>query len=471
MKSDIDFSTYQSPFSWRYGTDEMRVIFSEVNKRKTWRQVWVALAKAQNKAGLVNKKELEDIVKNKDKVDISKAHEIEKEIKHDLMAELKIYTSQAKIGGGKIHLGATSQDIEDNADIINLTKAVNLVESRLKKVLLAFAKKIDASKDLVCMAYTHLQPAEPTTMGYRFSVYAQELLIDLDLIRDLRKYVKGKGVKGAVGNYASYFSLVGTKVKKLEEDVLKDLGIEAFEVSNQVYPRKIEYLTLVVLASIAQSLYKFAFDLRVMQSQGFGELMEPFGAKQVGSSAMPFKRNPITSEKICSLARYVVSQTRSAWDNASHSLLERTLDDSASRRLIIPSGFLAVDEILTESERVVSEIIINNSNIEKNLNVYGPFSSLEAIMLAASKKGGNRQELHEILREHSLVAWAIVESSGKNPLFENLKNDKRITKYLTADELGRLFDFKKHIGLASSKSVRISEKVKAACSRAQRAAL
>ena len=296
MRSDLDFKTYQSPFSWRYGSDEMREIFSEINKRKTWRKVWVALASAQSKLGLVTKEELADLVKYQDKVDIKKAHEIETEIKHDLMAEIKTYASQAKMGGGKIHLGATSQDIEDNADVINFQKAIAIVEKELKDLIKEFADKINENKNLVCMGYTHLQSAEPTSLGYRFCVYAQDLLLDLKLLTFVKMLIKGKGAKGAVGTSASYFALLGQKAKNMEDDVMRLLQIDAFDVTGQVYPRKIDYLILTALSSIAQSLYKFAFDVRIMQSSGFGEWMEPFALNQVGSSAMPFKRNPQTSE-------------------------------------------------------------------------------------------------------------------------------------------------------------------------------
>lgn len=456
----VDFENYQSPFSWRYGSKQMRQIFSEVEKRKTWRKVWVALAKAQSKLGLVSKRELEDIIKFQNNIDIAAAHKIESEIKHDLMAEVKTYAAQAKIGGGKIHLGATSQDIEDNADAINYKKALEIIEKNLKSLLKIWSQKIEENKDLVCMAYTHLQPAEPTTLGYRFALYAQDLLIDLQLLTYVKKQIKGKGIKGAVGNYASYYSLLGLKAQKLEEHVLKELGIEAFDVTNQVYPRKLDYLILIVLASIAQSLYKFAFDLRILQSAQFGELAEPFGEKQVGSSAMPFKRNPQNSERICSLARYLVSLSRTGWDNAANSLLERTLDDSAAKRIIVPEGFLACDEILSLASNIVGKMVVNKKNIDKNLNLYGPFSALEAILLKSVKNGANRQEIHELLRMHSMKVYQEMQQSGKNDLFPNLKKDKKLLKYLNSNEIEKLADYKNHIGLASQKAAEFVQKIK-----------
>ncbi len=454
------YESYQSPFSWRYGSVKMRQIFSEVNKRKTWRKVWVSLARAQNKMGLVSKKELDDIIKHQNNIDIETAHKFEHDLKHDLMAEVMTFASQAKIGGGKIHLGATSQDIEDNADAINFKVAIEIIETKLKNLLTSWAKQIEANKNLVCMAYTHLQPAEPTTLGYRFSFYAQELLIDLELLRYVKGQIKGKGMKGAVGNSASYVSLLGEKAQKLENYVLTDLGIEAFDVTGQVYPRKLDFLILTLLCSIAQSLNKFAFDLRILQSSPFGELAEPFGEKQVGSSAMPFKRNPQNSERICSLARYIATLSRVAWDNAAHSLLERTLDDSASRRLVIPDSFLATDEILTISNNIVQNLVINTKNIERNLSQYGPFSALETILLKSTKNGASRQEMHEILRLHSMKVYDEMLKTGENNLFKNLKQDKKILKYLKASDIENLSNYKTHIGFAPKKTAETVKKIK-----------
>ncbi len=456
----VNFDIYQSPFSWRYGSQEMRELFSEINRRKNWRKVWVALAKAQSKSGLITKQELADIIKNQDKVNIEKAQEIEKEMSHDLMAEIKVFASQAKIGGGKIHLGATSQDIEDNADAVILNQAANIVEEKLKKLLSEFAQKIDKNKNLVCMAYTHLQPAEPTTLGYRFSIYAQDLLLDLELLRFTKTQIKGKGTKGAVGTYASYYSLLGQKTQSMENQVLAELGIDAFDVTTQVYPRKLDWLILSALSSIAGSLYKFAFDVRIMQSAGFGEWAEPFGTKQVGSSAMPFKRNPILSERICSIARHLIGFTQTAWQNAANSLLERTLDDSAARRVILPEGFLAVDEIISLAAKIIEGLTINSGAIQKNLTKYGPFAAIESILLTTVKNGADRQKIHEVLRKASMDAHAHIELTGNNPLLESIKRDKQITKYLKNTQIDALMHFEKHIGLAPKKATQIASKIK-----------
>ena len=376
------------------------------------------------------------------------------------MAELKTYSSQAKKGGGKIHFGATSMDIEDNADIINFKKALNIIEDKIIDLLKEYTVKINANKDLVCMAYTHLQPAEPTTLGYRFSLYAQDLLQDLKLLNFVKLQTKGKGTKGAVGTYASYYSLISRKAQNMEEDVLKELGIKAFDVANQVYPRKLDYLILTLFSSIAQSLYKFSLDVRILQSQGFGELMEPFGKKQVGSSAMPFKRNPIVCEKICSISRFISSLPQVAWGNAADSALERTLDDSASRRIILPEAFLATDEILNQSQKVLKDLTVNKKNIQKNLDLYGPFSALETLLMQAVKNGANRQEFHEVLRKHALKAYKSIEEKGKNNLFKNLKSDPKIINYLSEKEIQKTLNYENHIGLASQKSTQMVKTIK-----------
>lgn len=450
MKS-FDYTTYLSPFTWRYGSNEMRAIWSEVHKRKLWRKIWVALAKAQHTQGLVSQKELDDLITYQENIDIEKADEIEKEIHHDLMAEIKTYESQAKIGGGKIHLGATSMDIEDNADTIRYTESFVLIEKKLTIVLHALSEKIKQYKALPCMAYTHLQPAEPTTLGYRFCLYAQDILLDLQLLHFVQMMNKGKGMKGAVGTSASYTALLSKeKAQTMENTVMKALGIEAIDIASQTGPRKIEFFIATSLSSIAQSLYKFAFDVRIMQSPGFAEWQEPFGKKQVGSSAMPFKRNPIKSEQICSLSRLITNLANVSKDNAMHMLLERTLDDSANRRIYLPEMFLATDTILESAKNIIENLVINEKQIEKNLKKYGPFSATEAVMMLAVKNGANRQEMHELLRKHAMTAYAEMAETDVNPLAKNLSHDKKILQFVDAKTLQKLLDPTTHIGLAKT---------------------
>ncbi|MDZ4669309.1 MAG: lyase family protein, partial [Phototrophicales bacterium] len=334
--------TFLSPFTWRYGSESMRVVWSDAHKRRLWRKVWVALAQAQVKAGFVTDEQVGELRAHQDAVDIDRAHAIEAEIQHDLMAELRVFAEQAPNAGGIIHLGATSMDIEDNADAIRLKEALTLIIGQTEKVLSLLADMIDAHADHVCMAFTHLQPAEPTTIGYRLANYAQDLLADYGALKRVTVDLRGKGFKGAVGTAASYDELLHDTAltpDMMEADIMQSLGLDPFLIAHQTYPRRQDWDVMNSLASIAMTLYRLAFDVRLLQSPPFGEWAEPFGSKQVGSSAMPFKRNPINAENIDSLARYVATLPRVAWDNAAHSLLERTLDDSANRRIILAEGF------------------------------------------------------------------------------------------------------------------------------------
>ncbi|MBU1000023.1 adenylosuccinate lyase [Patescibacteria group bacterium] len=456
-----NYLNYQSPFSWRYGSEKMRQIFSEENKYKLWRKIWVALARAEHKKGLVSKEELMDLEKNQNNIDIKRIWEIEKDISHDVVAAIREFAEKAKIGGGKIHLGATSMDISDNAETIRIQKALNIIEKRLSEVLIAFSLKLEKYAELPCMGYTHLQPAEPTTLGYRFAFYSQDLLMDLEFLQFIKKNLAGKGIKGAVGTGASFVALLDKKrAKELEDEIMSDLGIKAAEITNQTAPRKIEVWIADLLASIAQSLNKFAFDLRIMQSPAIGEWQEPFGSLQVGSSAMPFKKNPIKAEKICSLSRLVVNLSRIAWDNASNMLLERTLDDSANRRTAIPEMFLSLDEMLISSISIVNGLIINERKINKNLEIYWPFSASEGIIIEAVKKGADRQRMHEVLREISMKAWEIIQNGDPNPMKDLLTEDPNIGQYLKPIEVSEILDAKNHIGNAKEKVLTLAGQIK-----------
>jgi adenylosuccinate lyase len=450
---NFGYGDYLSPFTWRYGSAEMRRLFSEEEKRAQWRAVWLALAEAQQEMGLLSKDELEDIRANagRDSIDIERAHEVEKRIRHDLMAELRTFADQAKKGGGRLHLGATSTDIEDNADVLIFGKALDLISGRLIACLRASRKRIEEHKGTVCMAWTHLQPAEPTTLGYRFANYAQDLVLDLKLIEAVRSlFLRGKGFKGAVGTSASFKALLesGGKAKSLEDSVMEKLGLESFEVSTQTYPRKLDYLLVASLASIAQSCYKFGLDLRVMQSPAFGELSEPIGNLQVGSSAMPFKRNPVRSERMCSLARLVSVLPLVSFSNAANSILERTLDDSAARRIVLPEAFIAVDECLLIYEYLLKGLVVNGAMIKRNLDRYGPFAGTEAVMMKLAEKGMDRQKLHETIRTKSFEAWKVVAEDKPNPLERLLASDKTISSKLGPEDLHTLMEPRNHVGIA-----------------------
>lgn len=476
----FDFKTYLSPLTWRYGSDEMRAIFSEENKYRLWRKIWVALAQAQHDHGLISKEELDDLKKNENNLNIERILEIETETKHDVVAAIREYAEKAKIGGGKIHLGATSMDIVDNADALRLQEALRIIEKKLINVLRLFAKQIETYADTSCLGFTHLQTAEPTTVGYRLAFYAQDLLTDYELLQFVKKTIKAKGIKGATGTSASYMTLLGSgrlvlnavegmdspemreiskKLEALEEKVMKTLGIESVDIACQVYPRKFDYLVLTLLASIASSIAKFAADLRILQSPLFGEWSEPFGKKQVGSSAMPFKKNPLDAEKICSLARYINQLPAVALENAMHSYLERTLDDSANKRIIIPEGFLAVDEILKTAEKIIAGLVINKKRITHNLNIYSIFAATEAIIIEAVKTGANRQQIHEVIKTLALQSWNDIQSGKNNPMRSLLLTNSEISRYLTPDIIKKLFDISKYIGNAPKKAKALVKKI------------
>lgn len=455
-----DFNNYISAFSFRYGTPEMREIFSEANKYRLWRRIWVEMARVQNAEGLVSKEELIDLENNQENIDIERIYEIEKETGHDLVAGIREFAEKAKVGGGKIHFGATSMDIVDNADSIRAIEALKIVEEKLVKLLKAFAEKIGKYSDLPCMAYTHLQPAEPTTLGYRFALYAQDLNWDLAYLRLLKDKIKTKGFKGAVGTQASYKKLFGDKVSDFENQMMEKLGLNAALIAGQTTPRKMDYFITIVLSSIAQSLYKFAFDLRVLQSPNFGELSEPFGKTQVGSSAMPFKRNPVKSENICSIAKLVLSLADNASQNASLSLLERTIDDSGNRRVYLPEMFLGVDEMLKSAEKIVSGLIVNEAKIQENLERYAPFSATEEIIIEAVKEGADRQEMHEILREVSMEAWAVVSVGEENPLLDLLMEREEILKYVGKGKLEKIINPENHLGTAPERAKILLNQIK-----------
>jgi adenylosuccinate lyase len=447
----MTLSNLDSPFASRYGSAEMRAIWSDALKRLYWRRIWVALADAQAQAGLVTSEQVADLRANAEKINVARSLEIEKEIGHDLMAEVKAFAEQATLGGGLIHWGATSADITDNADILRQKQSLKLLRGKLAELLRAFAEQIRTQHSLVCMAYTHLQPAEPTTMGYRLALYAQDLLGHLAALDQLIAELRGKGLKGAVGTAASYAELLaGTEMTPadLEARVMQFLGFGAFPIASQTYPRIQDYRVLSVMAGLAASLHKFAFDLRLLQSQGIGEVSEPFGEKQVGSSAMPFKRNPVNAEKICSLARFVAALPQVAWENAAESLLERTLDDSANRRAIFPEAFLACDEILQTATKIVRGLVVNPNACAANLEKYGPFAATERVLMALVRAGADRQKMHEKLREHSLKAWSVVKFGRPNPLANSLATDTDILRFIQPVRLKELMKAEGYVGTA-----------------------
>lgn len=465
QKIQFDHETYLSPLTWRYGSPEMRHIWSEAEKRRIFRRIWVALAAAQHEAGLVTAEQLDDLRTHQDEIDIERAEAIEREIHHDLMAEIRTFAEQCPVGGSIIHLGATSMDIEDNADALRLRAALELTVTRLETVLKALAERIRNEADTPAMAFTHIQPAEPTTIGYRMAQYGLELLMDLHELRRVRDGIRGKGLKGAVGTSASYTQLLegtGWSARELEARTLENLGLQAFPVATQTYTRKQDWLVLNALAGFCSSAHKFAFDLRILQSPPLGEWSEPFGAKQVGSSAMPFKRNPIVAENIDSLTRWVATMPRVAWDNAALSLLERTLDDSANRRFALSEAFLVTDEVLRRMNRLVTGLNIWSGPVARNLRDYGAFAATERVLMAAVKAGGDRQLLHEVIRDHSMSAWQAVQAGNANPLGELLVADERITEWVDGSTVAELLDASEHVGDAPERARGLADEIEKA---------
>ncbi len=454
----MDFSIYQSPFSWRYGSDEMRQIWSEKNKRRLWRRIWVVLAEAQSEYGLVTEAQVHDLRSQVENIDLERAFEFESEIHHDLMAEIKTFAEQCPVGAGIIHMGATSMDIEDNADALRLRQSLHLIITQLAQLILSLFEFIQKFADTPTIGYTHIQPAEPTTLGYRFASYAQDFLADWEALEFIYKNIKGKGFRGAVGTSAAYSDLIGyANLPAFDLKLSQKLGLVFFPITTQTYPRKQDYQILSALAGVGASIYKFAFDLRILQSPPFGEWSEPFKAKQVGSSAMPFKRNPIQSEKLDSLGRYLAQLPRIAWDNAAHSLLERTLDDSANRRSLLPEAFLITDEMVNVATRIIQGIVVDPVAIQKNLNTYGPFAATERILMAGVKKGADRQILHEHLRVLSMQAWEAIRKDDENPLIDLVSQHPQFQMLFSKTELNQLFDFTAHTGDATKRALEITQ--------------
>ncbi|HEY1729625.1 MAG TPA: adenylosuccinate lyase [Candidatus Baltobacteraceae bacterium] len=458
----MNHESYTSPFAWRYGREELRKLFGERERRRLWRAVWVALAESQMRSGLVTEEELADIKAHANDIDIDAALAIEREIGHDLMAEIRVFSSQATVGGGKIHLGATSMDVEDTVEMFRVRKALDVILPSIDQLLLVFAESIARWSRLVCMGYTHVQPAEPTTVGYRLALYAQDVLLDRAHLHFVCDNLTAKGIRGAVGTSAAYADLLagGTRTaRQQEEEVLSAFNLRAGEVSSQTYPRKLDYLLLSALAGLGASLSKFALDVRILSSPAIGEMFEPFGERQVGSSAMPFKRNPILSERIGSLARLLPAYADVAFANAATNMLERTLDDSANRRTILPEALLCTDEIVGLAIRVARGLRLDEGRISQNLRTFGPFAGTETVMMIAAKAGANRQDLHEVIRRASMQAWEAIARGEVNPLARNLADDESISQYVDPAEIRSRLDPSTHVGDAAERAENLAKQI------------
>lgn len=422
-----DTSTYESPFCTRYASKEMQYLFSADKKFTTWRRLWVALARAEMKLGLpITKEQVDELEANIENIDYTAAAEREKLVRHDVMSHVYAYGLCCPKAKGIIHLGATSCYVGDNTDIIIMRDALTLIKKKLVTVISQLSEFADKYKDMPCLAYTHLQPAQLTTVGKRAALWINELLMDYDEVNYRIKNLKLLGSKGTTGTQASFMELFdgdSEKVKKLEEMICEEMGFEnAYPVSGQTYSRKVDSYALKCLEGIAESAMKFANDLRILQN--FKEMEEPFEKNQIGSSAMPYKRNPMRSERICALSRYLMVDTLNPAFTAGTQWFERTLDDSANKRISVAEGFLAADAILNILINISEGLVVYPKVIRQRVMKELPFMASENIMMDAVKKGGDRQALHEKIREYSMIAGKRVKEEGlDNNLIELILKD------------------------------------------------
>lgn len=418
---------YENPLITRYASREMSENWSAKRKFSTWRRLWVALAEAEMELGLpITAAQVNELKQHVDDIDFEAADEHEKKLRHDVMAHVHTYGDVCPGARAIIHLGATSCFVTDNTDLILLRESLQMIRTRVATVIDRLGKFAEEQRDLPCLGFTHLQPAQPTTVGKRATLWAYDLALDLEEIDHRLATLRARSTKGTTGTQASFLELFDgnhEKVCQLERLVAEKLGFdETYVVTGQTYPRKIDAQMLDVLSAIAQSAHKTGSDLRILASRK--ELEEPFEKDQIGSSAMAYKRNPMRSERICSLARYVMSLQSSAANTLATQWMERTLDDSANRRLVLPQSFLAIDAILILYQNVVSGLVVYPEVIAKNLNEELPFMATENILMAAVAAGGDRQDLHESIRKHSQAAASVVKAQGKtNDLLERLRMD------------------------------------------------
>lgn len=418
---------YISPFSTRYASSEMQYLFSEEKKFKTWRRLWIALAKAEKQLGLdITDAQIEELCANADTINFAVAEAREAEVRHDVMSHVYAYGQQCPNAEPIIHLGATSCYVGDNTDLIIMREASELVLKKAAQVLKNLSEFAEKYKGMPCLAYTHLQPAQLTTVGKRATLWANELAMDVAELEHRIETMQLLGSKGTTGTQASFMELFDgdeEKVKQLDRLVAEQMGFDSCViVSGQTYSRKVDAYFLAVLSGIAQSAHKFANDLRILQS--FEEMEEPFEKNQIGSSAMPYKRNPMRSERICSLARYVIADSVNPAFTAATQWFERTLDDSANKRISVAEAFLAIDSILNIYINVTGGLVVYDKVVCRRVMEKLPFMATENIMMKSVKNGGNRQELHERLRVHSHAAAAKVKlEGGTNDLIDRIEND------------------------------------------------
>ena len=439
---------YETPLGSRYASKEMQYLFSPDMKFRTWRRLWIALAETEQELGLdITPEQIEELKAHAEDINYEVAQEREKIVRHDVMSHVYAYGQQCPKAAGIIHLGATSCYVGDNTDVIVMNEAMKLIRKKLVNVIAELAKFADQYKELPTLAFTHFQPAQPTTVGKRAALWLQDLVMDLEDVQHQIDGAKLLGCKGTTGTQASFLELFDgdhAKCRELDRRIAEKMGYTGcFAVSGQTYSRKLDSRILNVLSGIAQSATKFSNDIRLLQH--LKEIEEPFEKGQIGSSAMAYKRNPMRSERIASLARYVMVDALNPAITAATQWFERTLDDSANKRISIPEAFLAVDGILSLYLNVVDGLVVYPKVIEQRLMKELPFMATENIMMDAVKRGGNRQELHERIRVHSMEAGRQVKVEGKeNDLLERIAADEAFG--VTLDELKNILDPAKYVG-------------------------
>ena len=447
--------TYESPLSARYASKEMKYIFSPDKKFRTWRKLWIALAESEKELGLpITQEQIDELKAHADDINYEVAQEREKIVRHDVMSHVYAYGVQCPNAKGIIHLGATSCYVGDNTDIIIMTEGLKLIRNKLITVIRNLSKFADEYKALPTLAFTHFQPAQPTTVGKRATLWLQELLMDLEDVEYQLSKAKLLGSKGTTGTQASFLELFDgdhEKCKMLDRKIAEKIGYKAcFPVSGQTYSRKLDSQFLNVLAGIAQSAAKFSNDIRLLQH--LKEVEEPFEKNQIGSSAMAYKRNPMRSERIGSLSRYVMVDVLNGYFTTATQWFERTLDDSANKRLSVPEAFLAVDGILSLYANVADGLVVYPKVIEQRLRKELPFMATENIMMdAVKKRGADRQQLHEKIREHSMAASRVVKvEGGENDLLERIAADEAFG--VTLEELEKILKPENYTGRAKEQT-------------------
>jgi len=460
---------YESPLASRYASEEMLGLFSPDTRFRTWRRLWVALARAEMELGLpITQAQVDEMADHIDDIDYECVAEREAVVRHDVMAHVHAFGVAAPSAAGIMHLGATSCYVTDNADLVIYREALGLVRSGLAEVIANLAEFADAYKALPTLGYTHYQPAQLTTVGKRATLWMQDLAADVEEIDHVVSTMKFLGCRGTTGTEASFMELFEgdeAKVDAMNRRIADEFGFEElFDVCGQTYPRKVDARILNALSAVAQSCYRMACDIRLLQHDR--QIEEPFEKGQIGSSAMAYKRNPMRSERICSLARYVMADAGNAAMTASSQWLERTLDDSANRRISIPEGFLAVDAILRLARNVTGGLVVNEGVIDREVRAYLPFIATENLLMEAVKRGGDRQRLHEVIRTCSMEAAAQMKAGGACDLLDRLARHPELG--LTGQEMGDLLDPKLYTGRAPRQVEAYLEKVSALTSAAAR---